>query len=170
MTDWVLKKYPEQLSHWKNNTMRQLFKRLATSIKGASLVELALVMPVIMLMIVGSLDMGSMFVRKMEIANAAKAGAQYALVRKPVQGDLTNISSAVTNSLGGSVTPSTQINVELYCMCFSTKQLCTVDCADEDLSAFINITITEDYTTPFFNYDWFMSSFLIAESTTVKLN
>ncbi len=150
--------------------MKHLFKRLAASTKGASLVELAMMMPVIMLMIVGSLDMGSMFVRKMEIANAAKAGAQYALVRKPAQGDVTRITSAVNNSLGDTMTQSTSVNVELYCMCFAVKQLCTVDCADENISAFVNVTVREDYTTPFFNYDWFMSSFPITETTTVKLN
>ena len=132
--------------------------------------ELALIMPLIMLMMVGSLDMGAMFVRKMEIANAAKAGAQYALVRKPTQGDLTNISAAVTNSLGATITASTRINVELYCMCFAAKQLCTVDCADDNISAFVNITIAEDYITPFFNYDWFRSSFPITETATIRLN
>ncbi len=150
--------------------MKNLIKKLASSTKGSPLVELALVMPLILLMIVGSLDMGSMFVRKMELANAAKAGTQYALVRKPSQGDLTNINSAVTTSLGDTMIDSTQVNVELYCMCFAVKQLCTVDCADEDVSAFINITVRENFTTPFFNYDWFMSSFPITETSTIRLN
>lgn len=134
------------------------------------MVELALITPVLLLMIVGAMDMGSMFVRKMEMANAAKAGVQYALVRKPMQGDLTNITSAVTTSLGQSITESTAIEVELYCMCFATRQLCTEDCADENVSAFISITVSEDYTTPYFNYDWFQSSFPITESSTIKLN
>lgn len=150
--------------------MRHMFKKLQGSTEGASLVELAMILPIIMLMMVGSLDMGSMFVRKMEIANAAKAGVQYALVRKPMQGDLTKISAAVTTSLGETITETTTINVELYCMCFDVKQVCTVDCGDDNISAFVNITIAEDYTTPFFNYDWFRSSFPISETATVRLN
>lgn len=150
--------------------MKYLFKKLKISTKGASLVELALILPFLLLLIVGSLDMGSMFVRKMELANAAKAGVQYALVRKPIQGDLTNIRSAVTASLGTTVTDTTTVDVVLYCMCFATKQSCTENCDDEDISAFVNITVAEDYTTPFFNYDWFQSSFPITESSTVRLN
>ena len=150
--------------------MIKLFKRLGASTEGSPLVELALVMPFMLLMVVGSLDMGSMFVRKMEISNAAKAGVQYALVRKPTQGDVTNIASAVRNSLGNTITETTRVNVELYCMCFAAKQLCTVECADDNISAFVNVTVRENYTTPFFNYDWFQSSFPISESATIKLN
>ena len=150
--------------------MTHLFKRLLHSVKGVALVELAMILPVLLLLVVGSLDMGSMFVRKMALANAAKAGVQYALVRKPTSGDVTNITRAVTNSLGSSIGDTTSINTELYCLCFSAKQLCTTECADPDISAMIKITVRENYTTPFFNYDWFKPNFPITESATIKLN
>ncbi len=150
--------------------MKTLVNKIIHSNRGSSLVEMAMIMPVLLLMIVGALDMGSMFVRKMEIANSVKAGIQYALVRKPIQGDLSNISGAVTNSLGNTVTGTTQINVELYCMCAGVKQVCTLTCTDENVTAFVQVTVTEDYKTPFFNYDFFMSSFPIDETATIQLN
>jgi len=150
--------------------MRKFFKKLLKSNAGTALVELAMILPVLFLVVVGTLDMGSMFMRKMEIANAAKAGVQYALVRKPTMGDLTMIGSATRNALGHSITDSTAVNVELYCMCHGVKQICTDACTDVNISAFVTVTIRENYTTPFFNYDWFQSSFPITESSTVKLN
>lgn len=150
--------------------MKCFLKKIIQSTCGASLVELAMIMPVMLLMIVGALDMGSMFVRKMEIANSVKAGIQYALVRKPVQGDVSKISGAVTNSLGNTITETTAIVVELYCICAGVKQVCTLVCTDENVRAFVNITVTEDFKTPFFNYDWFMASFPIDESATIQLN
>ncbi|MCF8473447.1 MAG: pilus assembly protein [Emcibacter sp.] len=150
--------------------MKRLLKKLILSTQGTSLVELALLMPVALLLIVGSLDMGAMFVRKMDLSNAAKSGVQYALVRKPMQGDLTNITAAVHNTLAGSMTDSTLVNVELYCMCHEVRQFCTVDCTDENVSAFVNVTIKENYQTPFFNYSWFKSSFPISETATIRLN
>jgi len=150
--------------------MKQLFVKFIRSTRGSSIVELAMVAPVMLILIVGSLDMGSMFVRKMEIANAAKAGVQYALVRKPVQGDVSHITAAVKDSLGPSMTPSTSVNVELYCLCHGVKQICTDPCTDAKTSAFVNVTVSENFTTPFFNYSWFTSNFPISESATIELN
>lgn len=138
--------------------------------RGASLVEMALIMPILLLIMVGSLDLGSAFVRKMELSNAAKAGIQYAMVRKPVEGDVTAISNAVTESIGDSGNASTDIDVELYCMCDGAKQVCTNVCADENVSAFVNVTVTENYTTPYFNYNWLFSEFPLKESQTIQLN
>lgn len=150
--------------------MKQIFKRLVLSVKGIAAVELAIIFPVMLLMIVGALDMGSMFVRKMELANAVKAGVQYSLVRKPVQGDVTNIKAAVESSLAPIDNTITSVNVELFCMCFAVKQLCSLDCMDTSRTAHITVTIKEDYTTPFFNYSWFASSFPITETSTIRLN
>ncbi|MCK5425051.1 MAG: pilus assembly protein [Emcibacter sp.] len=150
--------------------MKQIFKKLATCVQGIAAVELALIFPVMLLMIVGALDMGSMFVRKMELANAVKAGVQYSLVRKPIQNDVTSIEAAVEASLGTVDATITSVNVELFCKCFSVKQLCSLDCADANGTSHITVTIKENYSTPFFNYDWFVSSFPITETSTIRLN
>jgi Flp pilus assembly protein TadG len=150
--------------------MKFIFKKLFLSNQGTSLIELALIMPVLLLLVVGALDLGSAFVRKMEISNATKAGIQYAMVRKPLQGDLTNIKAAVTASLGTSITPSTVTDVVLYCECSGVQQVCTAACASATMSAFVTVSISENYTTPFFNYSWFMASFPITETSTIQLN
>lgn len=150
--------------------IKNLSKKLRQNDNGTSALELALIMPILLFFMVGTLDLGSAFVRKMELSNAAKAGVQYAMVRKPLQGDLTNIRGAVVSALAGSGNDSTTINTELYCMCLAVKQACTTTCTDENVSAFVNISVTENFVTPFFNYDWFISEFPLSESTTIQLN
>ena len=150
--------------------MKILRKKLLADESGASLVELALILPILLLLMVGSLDLGSAFVRKMELSNAAKAGIQYAMVRKPLEGDVTAITNAVTDSIGDTGNASTDINVELYCMCDGAKQMCTNVCVDENVSAFVNVTVSENYNTPYFNYNWLFSEFPLTESQTIQLN
>lgn len=150
--------------------MRQMIKKLKHSIKGVAAVELALIFPIMLLMVVGALDMGSMFVRKMELANAVKAGVQYSLVRKPIQGVTTDIKTAVETSLGTSLNASTTVNVEFFWMCGIVKQPTSDGCVDPDMSSFVSIVINQDYTTPFFNYDWFIPSFSLTERSTIRLN
>lgn len=152
------------------NKIKKLIANVLNKQDGASLIELALILPIILLMMVGTLDLGSAFVRKMELANAAKAGAQYSMVRKPQDGDVTAIKNAVVASIGETMTQSTEIDVELYCICDGTRQACTNVCVDPNVSAFVNVTVSENYTTPYFNYDWFMSEFPISESLTIQLN
>lgn len=154
----------------KLDKIKKLIIKVTNREEGTSLVELALILPVLLLMMVGTLDLGSAFVRKMELANAAKAGAQYSMVRKPQDGDVTAIREAVVTSIGDSMVQSTNIDVVLYCMCQAIRQACTNVCVDPNVSAFINVTVSENYTTPYFNYDWFMSEFPISESLTIQLN
>ena len=53
---------------------------------GASLVELAVVMPFLVLLLLGAIDFGRAYYLSIEVANAARAGAQYGAVN----GNLTN--------------------------------------------------------------------------------
>lgn len=150
--------------------MKSLFKKIKSSKDGASTLELALIMPVLLIMIVGALDFGSAFARKMEIANAAKAGIQYALVRKPTQNGFAGIEAAIANNLGDSVNETTAYSVARTCRCDGVAQACSTSCTGGYQSAYITINISENYQTPFFNYSWLMGSFPISEQTTVQLD
>ena len=58
--------------------MRARWKNLRREQRGASLVELALVLPLFMLMIAGIVDLGWAFNNFMIITNASREGARYA--------------------------------------------------------------------------------------------
>ena len=65
---------------------------------GAAAVELALILPMLMMLTVGAVDFGLVIHQKMQLAHAVRAGAQHALVHNPQNdGDLTKIEKAILN-------------------------------------------------------------------------
>ena len=66
-------------------------KRLQSQ-TGASLVELAFVIPFLVLLALGAIDFGRAYYLSIEVANAARAGAQYGAAN----GNLTNLSGMQT--------------------------------------------------------------------------
>jgi Flp pilus assembly protein TadG len=58
----------------------RLFKRVLTGTSGSSLVEFSLVLVLLMLVILGVVEMSRMVLVYTTIANAARAGARYAIV------------------------------------------------------------------------------------------
>src|SRR6266481_1940161 len=68
----------------------------ADGISGGALVEFTVFMPMLLAMAIYTMDFGLLTYSKMEVQNAAQAGAQYAIVNNGY--DSTAISSAVTNA------------------------------------------------------------------------
>jgi hypothetical protein len=60
--------------------------------RGASLVELAIVIPFLVLLALGAIDFGRAFYLSIEVANAARAGVQYGAAN----GNLTNFAGMET--------------------------------------------------------------------------
>jgi Flp pilus assembly protein TadG len=67
---------------------------------GQSLVELALALPVLLLILLGLADFGRAFYYTTTIANAARAGAEYAAINAGVGANTTTISYKVCNETG----------------------------------------------------------------------
>jgi Flp pilus assembly protein TadG len=67
-------------------------RRLAAE-SGASLVELAVALPVLILIMVGTIDFARAFYTAIELSNGARAGAQYG-AQSGKNGQFTNIESA----------------------------------------------------------------------------
>lgn len=65
---------------------------------GASAVEFALVLPILVALLIGTIDLGRMAWTKMEVQAAARAGAAYALVNATNTFDPAQVSAAVTNA------------------------------------------------------------------------
>ena len=60
--------------------MRDRRRRLGATERGAAVVEFAILLPIFLLIIGGIVDAGRMFFRQIELANAAREGARYAVV------------------------------------------------------------------------------------------
>jgi hypothetical protein len=73
---------------------------------------------ILFVLLLGVLDFGLAFRRHSELENAVRAGTQYAMVRRPQQGDTEPIRDAVYQTAPFSEgTPGTGLEVEFYCEC-----------------------------------------------------
>jgi hypothetical protein len=97
---------------------------------GSALIELAIAIPVLVLLIIGVADFGRMFFTGITVANAARAAAEYGANSI----DNSNLDSSVINQAGrdeaadvGGVT----VTSEKFCRCFDgTTPPCDGSCPD----------------------------------------
>lgn len=86
--------------------------RWASAPKGQALVELALILPVLLILAMGTLDVGRVFSGYLSLANAAREGALYAALHADdpnLTADVTN--NAVNPELNGQIPGSTVVVV-----------------------------------------------------------
>ena len=128
--------------------------------KGAAVVELALVLPILMAMLVGMIDLGLVIYEQMKLANAARAGAQYAFQTNCDTANHANIKKAVRDAWSGSVvgatltltpTPPTK-----FCKCASQSlESCESDCPLGDLQTYCKVRVEKTRALLFDFWDAF---------------
>src|SRR3984893_12619093 len=75
--------------------------------RGQSLVELAFVLPLLLLLLVGIIEIGRFAYYSILVANAARAGVQYGAQSLATAADIAGISAAGANDARGIVAPNT---------------------------------------------------------------
>lgn len=81
--------------------------------RGAAAVELALFLPIALMLFAGLFQYGSGIYASMRLESAARAGAQYAMIDAT---DATKIQNAVLGALGGD-TSGVLVTAQTYCQC-----------------------------------------------------
>jgi hypothetical protein len=87
--------------------MRILTRERRTAERGANLVELALILPLLLLLVVGIVDIGHAFYAYISLTNAAREGARFAS-RYPFEDSVDDISTVVARVQGEPVVPLAQ--------------------------------------------------------------
>lgn len=88
--------------------------------RGQSLVELAFVLPLLLLLLVGIIEIGRFAFYSILVANAARAGAQYGAQSLATAADTTGISTAGANDAPGITAPnSLTVSSTQRCGCSS---------------------------------------------------
>lgn len=95
-----------------NQLIRRVLRR-GHSNRGAELIELALVLPILLLMFAGIVDFALMFQRYLVVSNAAREGARIAVLPGYTQDDVTNrVTEYIQNGTGDySLAPSAVLTV-----------------------------------------------------------
>ncbi len=122
---------------------------------GSVTIELALLAPIMAFMLVGAIDFGGYVFGKMQLQNASRAGAQYAIQAAGNIDDTAGITAAVQAAT--DLEASTTITTQAFCGCADGGESaadntlgCTGDCAGGEFPALsIRVTVENTFTTLF---------------------
>jgi Flp pilus assembly protein TadG len=120
--------------------------RKANLSKGQSLVEFALLLPILVLIIFGVLELGRAFFAFIAITNAAREGARTFTFRPDVT-TLTNINNAVNFEIGTSPLVDTSNISAIQVFCGNSYTAASTDAALKACPKFqpIRVTVTYDH-------------------------
>lgn len=147
----------------------RFLRRLRADESGMAAAEIALVLPVFVLLLVGVYDLGSAIHYSMRVQTAAYAGTSYAIARGY---NASGISSAVLNATNAPgitiVAGPTQ-----YCGCPSAGGVsaagCGTSCPDGSVSGrYVSVTARGTYTT-LFDYPFIPAQFTFTEQATTRI-
>jgi Flp pilus assembly protein TadG len=98
------------LRRWR--CQRPAVLRRGRSERGAELIELALVLPILLLMFAGIMDFALMFQRYLVVSNAAREGARIAVLPGYTETDVQNrVTEYMRNGTGDeTLSPSTELD------------------------------------------------------------
>jgi Flp pilus assembly protein TadG len=145
--------------------------RLWAAQDGVSAIEFAFVAGILSMLLLGVCDFGLGFWEQMQVANAARAGAEFAVKNGY---DSTNIQTAVTNATnlpGIQATPAPST----ACGCPDattgvTTATCGASCPDGSTAGtYVTVNAQVSYST-LFAWPGISSPMTLASSATVKLN
>lgn len=135
--------------------------------------ELAISLPVLVLMLFGAADFARVFFTSTELVNAARAGAQY--------GALTTINSSATSTMQSrasaaspQISPYTVATPTRTCGCMSqtgtfTAQSCTASCASSSDHVAVYVTVTASKTfSPLVRFPGLPASVALSRSVTLR--
>jgi Flp pilus assembly protein TadG len=150
--------------------------RLWTAEDGVGAIEFAFVAGILSMLLLGICDFGLGFWEQMQVANAARAGAEYAVKSGY---NSSNIQTAVTNSTSLSGIQASPAPAQT-CGCpdaasgitpqTGTPPNCTAVCANGDAAGtYVTVNAQVSYST-IFAWPGITSPMTLASSVTVRLN
>lgn len=132
--------------------MRRLafnLRRIKRDRRGASVIELALALPVMSIMLFGLIDASSLFAAQLSIQQAAARS----LERVQVTRSNTSFAAIRTEAATAAGVPEAQVTITTWLECNNVQQAATVtSCSGTaDAARYVRVAITKSYV-PFFAY------------------
>ena len=126
---------------------------------GASLVELALLLPVLSLMLLGTIDLGRFAYVSVEVSGAARAGVQYGQQSSTTATDISGMQTAATNDapdLVGASNGNLTATASYWCQCsdgtgVSPSCAAPPTCTTTHLVNYVKVVTSATYS-PWFAY------------------
>ena len=143
--------------------------RMRAAVEGMAAVEFALIAPTLVLFMLCTVDIGMGYYRQMQVQNAARAGAQYAIAHGFTAGAISSAVTSATSFSGISASPAPS----QFCGCAAstgiTTATCDATCAGGAPSAtYVTVSAQGTYTT-LLPYPLLPTSYALTGQSTVRL-
>ena len=143
---------------------------------GQSLVEVALLLPFLVLMMLGVIELGRYAYIGILVGNAARAGAAYGIESLPQSVDTVNISLAAQNDFQNNGQNGLTVTSSVSCGCDSggsvTSSACTGagsgSCASGHWVVIVSVTASGTFNS-LFNYPGISSSITISRTSSMRV-
>ena len=115
--------------------------------RGASILELGLVLPILMVVLLGLIDVASLYAARMSLQQSAAR----ALERVQVGNSRTDFAFVRTEAATAAGVPESQVAVETWLECNQVRQGTAItDCpAGQQRARYVQVTITSTYDSYF---------------------
>lgn len=124
----------------------RIARALLRSERGAALIEAAIIFPIAVLVLCGTVEYGVRVYNAMALESAARAGAQYAVANPD---DLSGIQAAVSNAT--RLTASTlTVTASQSCVCSGGAALenCSATCSSGQFKIkYVTVNVTQPYVS-----------------------
>ena len=148
----------------------------ARSEAGDSLVEMALLLPILTMLLLGTVDLGRLSYMSIEVSNAARAGVQYGQQNATTWTDTTGMQTAATNDatdLVGATQGNLTAVATYWCQCSdgtSVTPSCfpgTPSCATTHRVDYVKVVTTATYK-PWFSCPGIPSSTTLTSQAVMR--
>lgn len=120
---------------------------------GDSLVEMALLLPILTMLLVGTVDLGRLAYMSIEVANAARAGVQYGQQNSSTWSNVNGMQTAATNDapdLVGANNGNLSAVATYWCQCSDGTTVTpncfpTPSCAGTHRANYVKVVTTATY-------------------------
>jgi hypothetical protein len=132
-------------------------------------IELAFFIPVVAVMLAGSIEFGRLGIEQVRIASAARAGAQYGVYDLSSAGDISGIIDAARLD-ADDVTNALTVTAAQTCRCpDGTVQACTITCSDGEFAPlYVEVSVSEDVDL-WFSFPGVPDTITLAANSSMRL-
>lgn len=160
--------------------MRALFNQLRTDERGTSVVELALVAPILAVLTIGMIDLSNGFSEKLRLEQAAQGSVERvmngrAVISASAGRNTTTMDALKAEAATAANVPLANVTTDFWLECNGTRAANyygSPPCATgQTLARYMSVSITRTYT-PFFAYKFHsraVNNYTLSGAATVRI-
>ena len=124
---------------------RRALRRIVADAAGNLTIEFAFILPVLMLLSIGALEGGRLFMEHLRMAGAARAGLQYGLQDHVTAADLAGIARAARAG-AGRASADYDVDARRFCACPDGAETgCATSCPDgAEVRTYVEVSVAGD--------------------------